>query len=109
MLLPGSSALNVGPLGGCAGISGTLTLDQRGVKRPIGAKCDLGAVEVEPVGDANGDGVVDLADVFYVINFLFAGGPVPLGRANVDGNASIDVADVFFLINYLFAGGPAPV
>jgi hypothetical protein len=93
---------------GCPGISGVLTVDQRGVKRPIGSSCDLGATELEPVGDVNGNGVVDVADVFYVINYLFAGGPIPLGRANVDGNASIDVADVFYLINYLFAGGPAP-
>jgi streptogramin lyase len=28
-------------------------------------------------GDANGDGTVDVLDVFYVINFLFAGGPPP--------------------------------
>jgi len=52
---------------------------------------------------------VNVADVFYMINFLFAGGPTPLGRANVNGGSVIDVADVFYLINYLFAGGPAPV
>ena len=28
-------------------------------------------------GDANGDTVVNVADVFYMINFLFAGGPAP--------------------------------
>jgi len=37
----------------------------------------LGAFEVEPIGDANGDGLVDVNDVFYLINYLFAGGPVP--------------------------------
>ena len=86
-----------------------LTVDQRGVKRPIGSACDLGATEREPVGDANGDGSVNVLDVFYVINFLFAGGPSPIGRANVNGGSTIDVLDVFYLINYLFAGGPAPV
>jgi streptogramin lyase len=29
-------------------------------------------------GDANGDGDVTIADVFYLINFLFAGGPSPI-------------------------------
>jgi hypothetical protein len=29
-------------------------------------------------GDASGDGAVDVSDVFYLINFLFAGGPAPL-------------------------------
>jgi hypothetical protein len=28
-------------------------------------------------GDVNGDGVVDVSDVFYLINYLFAGGPAP--------------------------------
>jgi hypothetical protein len=30
-------------------------------------------------GDANGDGELAVADVFYLINFLFAGGPAPKG------------------------------
>src|SRR5262249_17504448 len=90
-------------------LTAPITTDQRGVHRPIGAKCDLGSFEREPIGDANGDGTVDVADVFYLINFLFAGGPIPLGRTNVNGLGGIDVADVFYLINYLFAGGPAPV
>ncbi len=60
-----------------------------------------------PRGDANGDGNVTVADVFYLINFLFSGGPNPVsGDANGDG--SVTVADVFYLINYLFSGGPAP-
>jgi hypothetical protein len=60
-------------------------------------------------GDVNGDGVRDVADVFYLINFLFASGPAPLGCSDVNGTFTLDVADVFYLINYLFAGGPAPV
>ena len=31
-------------------------------------------------GDANGDGAVGPADVFYLINFLFAAGPPPVRR-----------------------------
>jgi hypothetical protein len=62
-----------------------------------------------PKGDANGDAVVDVGDVFYLINALFAGGPEPIGFADVDASATVDVLDVFYLINYLFAGGPAPV
>jgi hypothetical protein len=30
-------------------------------------------------GDVDGDGDADVADVFYLINFLFAGGPAPVG------------------------------
>jgi hypothetical protein len=61
-------------------------------------------------GDANGDGVINIADVIYLVNYLFTGGPVPcpqeLGDANCDG--VVDIADVVYLINYLFAGGPPP-
>jgi predicted outer membrane repeat protein len=108
LLLAGSPAIDTGS-GGCVGYLGTaLTTDQRGVKRPIGTACDLGAYELEPEGDVNGDGVVNVSDVFYLISYLFAGGPVPLGRANVNADTSVSVQDVFYLINYLFASGPAP-
>jgi hypothetical protein len=30
------------------------------------------------LGDVNGNGATDVADVFFLINFLFAGGPAPL-------------------------------
>jgi hypothetical protein len=104
-----SPAVGGGNPNGCYGTDNQLLyVDQRGVNRPIGLACDLGAVEVEPIGDVNGDGVVNVADVFYLINFLFAGGPIPLGRANVNGDSAINVSDVFYLINFLFAGGPAP-
>jgi len=60
-------------------------------------------------GDANLDETVDIADVFYLINYLFAGGPPPFGPVDVDSTDAVDVADVFYLINFLFAGGPAPL
>ena len=58
--------------------------------------------------DPNGDGKVDVADVFYLINYLFAGGPAPIGSGDANQDGSLTVADVFHLINYLFASGPAP-
>jgi hypothetical protein len=61
-------------------------------------------------GDANGDGVINSADVSYLINYLFVGGPAPMpltaGDANCDD--TINSADVAYLINYLFVGGPPP-
>lgn len=61
-----------------------------------------------PTGDGNGDGVVNVADVFYLINDFFTGGPPPAGSADINGDGQVNVADIFYLINYLFAGGPAP-
>jgi virginiamycin B lyase len=37
----------------------------------------IGHVQIGTPGDANGDGGVDVADVFYLINYLFGGGPAP--------------------------------
>jgi hypothetical protein len=61
-----------------------------------------------PAGDVNADGVVNVSDVFYLINYLFAGGAAPACSADANGDGSVNVSDVFYLINYLFAGGPAP-
>lgn len=61
-------------------------------------------------GDANGDDVIDLGDVVYLLNYLFKSGPPPVpeeaGDANSDG--TIDLGDVVYLLNYLFKEGPAP-
>jgi len=73
-----------------------------------GAGLDF-ALEPYLPGDANGDFAVNVADVFFLINALFAGGAAPPGLANVNGDSAVDVTDVFFLINRLFANGSAPV
>jgi predicted phosphodiesterase len=61
-------------------------------------------------GDANGDGVINAADVVYLINYLFISGPAPVpleaGDCNCDGN--VNASDVVYLINYLFIDGPPP-
>jgi hypothetical protein len=61
-------------------------------------------------GDANGDGVIDIADVVYLINYLFIDGPAPepLEAGNANCDEVVDIADVVYLINYLFIGGPPP-
>jgi hypothetical protein len=61
-------------------------------------------------GDANADGVIDLADIVHLVNYLYRGDdpPVPMeaGDANCDG--IVDVADVVCLVNYLYRGGSPP-
>jgi len=63
-----------------------------------------------PRADQNGDSKVDVNDVFYLVNYLFSGGPAPVDLAAADANndGKLDVQDVFFTVNFLFAGGPAP-
>ena len=63
-------------------------------------------------GDSNDDGLVDIGDVLYLINFLFLDGsePVPVGcGGNANGDGQLDIGDVLHLINYLFIEGPPPV
>ena len=92
--------------------NGTLYTCSVTANNVVGSSAPSGTVTVTPTagvvkGDANGDGLVNVADVFYLINNLFAGGPGPVsGDANGDG--VVNVADIFYLINFLFAGGPAP-
>jgi hypothetical protein len=59
-------------------------------------------------------GPVDVADLTYLISYLFQGGPEPPcpEEGNVDSGLGpggpIDVGDVTYLVAYLFQGGPAP-
>lgn len=61
-------------------------------------------------GDANGDRLVDLADVVFLLNYLFKGDdpPVPLAAGDASCNGEVDLADAVYLLNYLFKGGPSP-
>jgi hypothetical protein len=61
-------------------------------------------------GDANGDSLVDGADVVFLINYLFVNGPPPhpYGAGDVDCNGIINTSDVVYLMNYIFISGPAP-
>jgi hypothetical protein len=62
-------------------------------------------------GDVNKDGVVNVTDVVYLINYLFISGPAPvpiLHVGDVNQDEVVNVTDVVYLINHLFIGGPAP-
>lgn len=61
-------------------------------------------------GDANADNKITVADVVYLISFLFKGGPPPSPRIKGDanGDGKVTVSDVVYLISYLFKGGPTP-
>jgi len=61
-------------------------------------------------GDANIDRVINIADLVFIVDFLFKGGPIPdcfeEGDTNGDGNILVD--DLVLLVDYLFKGGPSP-
>ncbi|KPL00064.1 MAG: hypothetical protein AMJ91_05480 [candidate division Zixibacteria bacterium SM23_73_3] len=61
-------------------------------------------------GDANGDSLVDLGDVLFIVNYLYKGGPDPCVIEAADPNADckVDLGDVLYLINFLYREGPSP-
>jgi len=98
-LLPGSIAIDAGS---CSG--GGVGTDQRGIARPQGFACDIGAFEVEVAcpPDLNGDGVLDFFDLQLFLNWFAQGDP----RADLAPDGVLDFFDLQAFLN-AFAGGCA--
>lgn len=76
-----------------------------------GCRIDIGKNEFHYViGNANGDSVIDIADVVLVINYLFIEGlaPCPFHSGDTNCDGIVDVSDLICLVNYLFCGYPFP-
>lgn len=61
-------------------------------------------------GDANGNELIEVADIVYLLNFLELGGPAPIPLANGDfnGDCIINSEDITAMELY-FLGGAGPV
>ncbi|HOD67568.1 MAG TPA: PKD domain-containing protein [candidate division Zixibacteria bacterium] len=70
-----------------------------------------GELEICGTGDVNynGDGP-NIADLIYLVDYLFRGGPEPpsAATANIDGLLPVNVVDLTSLVGYLFGTGPPP-
>ena len=65
-------------------------------------------------GDANGNDIINILDVSYLINYLYKGGPAPtpyaLCSGDPNGDCIINILDVTYMINFLYTpGNPPPV
>ena len=70
-------------------------------------------------GDVDHDGgEPNIADLVYLVNYMFNGGPAPechvfneyYPETDVDGSSvGPDIADLVYLVNYMFLEGPPPV
>ncbi|MFH2037616.1 MAG: S8 family serine peptidase, partial [Candidatus Zixiibacteriota bacterium] len=61
-------------------------------------------------GDANLNGVINILDIVYLIEWLYKGSlnpPDPV-CGDADANGTINILDITYLIAYLYKGGPAP-
>jgi len=61
-------------------------------------------------GDVNGSGSINIADVIYLIVYIFQGGAYPIDpyHGDLDCDGSCNIGDAVLLLNYIFASGPAP-
>jgi len=61
-------------------------------------------------GNVNGDGVISLADVIYLANYVLKGGstPIPLASGDVNCDGKYDLVDVIRLARYVLFGEPFP-
>jgi hypothetical protein len=63
-------------------------------------------------GDADGNEIINLLDVTYIIKYLYKGGPPPTPYPVCSGDPNCDcivnLLDVTYLISYLYKGGPPP-
>jgi hypothetical protein len=61
-------------------------------------------------GDINGDGIINVEDIVYLVSYLYRGGPAPdplwVGDCNCDG--IVNVGDIVYLVSYLYREGPPP-
>jgi len=111
----------------CDGIPSFVEADLPYWLHNVGGFCPWGSKVLREVpaptccsirGDVNHDGSdpVDIADVVFLIAYMFNGGPEPpcseagvFPEADVNGDGGPpDIADLVYLAHYMFAQGPPP-
>jgi|GEM_PF-4940256 hypothetical protein len=63
------------------------------------------------LGSVDGNQLLNLLDILYLIDRIYTGGPAPLGGDTVgdcDCSSDLNLLDVLILINHIYTGGPAP-
>ena len=90
----------------------SLKLDMVRTDGAVGDSLVYHAQEKSPAvsGDADGDLLIDMSDVFYLLNYLFVGGdpPDPFWTGDVGCDGAVDLRDAVYLINYVLRDGPPP-
>ncbi len=63
------------------------------------------------VGDLTFDCFIDIADLVYMVAFMFRGGPPPENpdAFDVNGDGFFDIADLVYLVTFMFQNGPSPI
>ena len=67
-------------------------------------------IQLVPIGDANMDGTLNVADVITILGYLFSGNSTlncPRA-ADLNADTNIDIADAIYGLSFIFVGGEAP-
>lgn len=95
-----------------SGISDSVTLSAVAIGKDTVINVSLqGSVGGTERGDVNQSGTITSADIIYLVNYVFKGGPAPLPspiEGDVTCNGTVSSADIISLVNYVFKGGPPP-
>jgi len=86
-------------------------IDVRGGQSWISGMLGLYGAETDCIcGDLNSDTYLNSADIVFLIDYLFKGGPAPfpLEKGDVNKDCVINSADVTYFQNYMFKRGPRP-
>ncbi len=77
---------------------------------PSGAECTFEVQVINLCGDVNLDGLVNIFDITYLIEYLYQEGPAPnpMESADVNNDSLINIFDITHLIGYLYLEGPPP-
>ncbi len=62
-------------------------------------------------GDLNNDGVTDINDLTYLINYFTSHGTPPVGgdaRADTNCDGYLNITDIVYYANYIFGAAPTP-
>jgi len=75
------------------------------------ATIDAWHSEIDICGDVNYDGIINILDIIFVINFKYRDGPAPvnLDLVDVNNDGDINIMDIVRLIDYKYKSGPAPI
>jgi hypothetical protein len=109
----------LGPDKGCCGNSTMLTYTGKG-KLMQAEVADWSDSDIKtkivvtggtPIyGDVNGSGRINIADVIYLVLYIFQGSAYPIDpyHGDMDCDGSCNIGDAIILLNYIFASGAAP-